>query len=331
MLAGKHTLNEDLYVVTAIFNPRRFQSRYRLYADFAKMVTDAGGILYTIELAFGDRPFYCTEAENPRHVQLRTWYELWHKERLLNLLIHRLPPSAQKIAWIDADVVFTRPDWVKETVELLEHFYFLQMFSHSRNLGPDYEPIGPEVTSFAYEFYQADKDHSRFVNKLQAKGGPCYYTYYGGYGEPLGHPGYAWAARREALDHVGGLIDFGILGANDRHIGFGLIGQIEQSLDPRIRGGYRRQCLSWQDRANRYIARDIGMMPGMVYHHWHGKLKDRRYHDRWKILIDTHYDPDIDIKDDSQGVFQLTERSPALRDGLRAYFRARNEDSIDAE
>jgi len=321
-MAGKHTLSEDLYVVTAVFNPRRFLSRYRLYEDFAKMVTDAGGILYTIELAFGDRPFAVTQSDNPRHVQLRTWHELWHKERLLNLLIDRLPPAAQKIAWIDADVVFSRPDWVKETLELLEHYYFLQMFSHSRNLGPDYEPIGPEVTSFAWEFYHGDKEHSRFGTPT-----PDYYMY----GEPLGHPGYAWAARREALDHVGQLIDWGILGANDRHIAFGLIGKMEESLHPNLSQRYRAKCLRWQERAEQYIGRDIGIMPGLVYHHWHGKLKDRRYHDRWRILVETGFDPDLDLKSDSQGVYQLTERSQALRDGLRAYFRARNEDSIDTE
>jgi hypothetical protein len=328
VLSGKHTLDQQLYVVTSIFNPIRFQSRYKLYRDFEKMVQTAGGILYTIEIALGDRPFYITSKDNPQHVQLRTWHELWFKENGLNLVIDRLPLEAQKIAWIDADLFFANPQWVKETLELLEHFMVIQMFSHSQNLGPNHEPVGAVTTSFVQEYYNKDKEHSRFQEIIDAANG---YHYYPVSGEPKGHPGYAWAARREALDDLGQLIDWGILGANDRHMAFGLIGAIEASLHPSLSADYRDRCLRWQQRAIQYIKRDIGLMPGMVFHYWHGKIVDRRYHDRWRILIDTQYDPELDIKYDSQGLLALTDRSIALRDGIRAYFRARNEDSIDLE
>jgi hypothetical protein len=322
---SKHTLDQKLYVVTAIFNPVRFQSRYRLYKEFEKMVSDAGAVLYTVEVAFGDRPFLVTSKDNPCNLQVRTWDELWIKENALNLVINRLPPEAQKIAWIDADLQFARTDWAKETLEQLEHHYVVQMFSHSRNVGPNYEPVGSEVTSFAYEYYQFDGEHSRFKGIARKVGDYLMSAT----GDPKGHPGFAWACRREALDHVGQLIDWGILGANDRHMAFGLIGEIEKSLHPNLSADYRGKCLMWQDRAEKFLRRDIGYVPGMVYHYWHGKISDRRYHDRWKILVDTKYSPDLDLKYDSQGLLQLTDRSIALRDGLRAYFRARNEDSVD--
>src|ERR1700684_2396379 len=78
-----------LYVVTTVFNSPRYRSRWRLYEDFAKMVAEAGAILYTVEVAFGDRAFAVTEASNPRHIQLRTNTELWFKEQAINLGVAR--------------------------------------------------------------------------------------------------------------------------------------------------------------------------------------------------------------------------------------------------
>ena len=63
--------------------------------------------------------------------------------------------------------------------------------------------------------------------------------------------------------------------------------------------------------------------------HWHGKIANRKYQDRPRILKRNHYDPLVDVSYDSQGVLQLTGQKPRLRDDLRAYFSDRNEDSID--
>jgi hypothetical protein len=50
------------------------------------------------------------------------------------------------------------------------------------------------------------------------------------------------------------------------------------------------------------------------------------YDQRWRLLAQTGYDPQLDLKRDWQGLFQLTERSAMLRDGIRQYGRMRNED-----
>lgn len=43
-------ISAPLYVVTPVFNSRRFRSRWGLYETFARHVEDAGALLYTIEL-----------------------------------------------------------------------------------------------------------------------------------------------------------------------------------------------------------------------------------------------------------------------------------------
>ena len=107
---------DRLYVVTAVSNPARYASRYRLYRAFEKHIKDCGAILTTVEMAYGDRPFEVTKPDEARHVQVRGRQELWYKENLLNIGIARLPACAKYIAIVDADLVFTRPDWAQETL-----------------------------------------------------------------------------------------------------------------------------------------------------------------------------------------------------------------------
>jgi hypothetical protein len=94
---------------------------------------------------------------------------------------------------------------------------------------------------------------------------------------------------------------------------------------------FKAHLRNGQDRTERYIRRNVGYVDGLLAHHWHGRKADRRYRDRWKILVDNNYDPDLDLKRDAQGLYQLTDRCIKLRDDLRSYFRSRNEDSIDGD
>lgn len=311
-----------LYVISAISNPIRFEARYRHYHDFRKRIVDGGAELITVEHQHGHRPFAVTKSGRRTDVQLRGRDELWLKENLLNLgIAHatRLDPGARYFAWIDADVQFSRPDWAQETIEQLQHYDIVQMFSHAQDLGPCQEPLARH-TGFVYAY----------VNGLFAGRDARDYA-------AIGHTGYAWAATREALDRVGGLIDFAILGAADKHMAMGLIGRIGESFRRdfgTLSSPYVRELIRWQDRAERHLRRNVGFVPGTLLHYWHGRKADRRYRERWQILIDHNYDPDNDIRRDAQGVIALNDtddpRQRELRDSLRAYFRQRNEDTIDA-
>jgi hypothetical protein len=91
----------------------------------------SGVILYTVELAYGERPFEITDAANPCHIQVRGEQEFWHKENLMNIGLSRLPDSAKYVAWIDADISFVRADWAIETVHQLQHYDIVQLFTHA--------------------------------------------------------------------------------------------------------------------------------------------------------------------------------------------------------
>ena len=315
---GIKAFPDRLYVVTAISNPVRYRRRYELYRAFEKQMRDSGAILYTAELAFGGREFEISEAHNPRHLQLRSAHELWHKENMLNLLLARLPSDWKYVAWIDADVTFARPEWAQETLQALQHYQVVQPWSMSMDLGPEGEVVpdasgGETLPSMLHQYVEGqgwDLDPQIYYSKR------------------AGHSGYAWAARREAIDTLGGLMDVSILGANDHHMARALLGDVKNSVNPAMGANFKAALDDWQERAA-LLKRNVGYVPGTIFHHWHGAKKNRRYLDRWKILVENTYDPLKDIKRDAQGLYQLAGNKIGLRDDIRAYFRQRNEDSID--
>jgi hypothetical protein len=305
------SLLDNFYVVTVISNPVRYDTRYELFEQFIQHMNESGVKVMVVEVAHGNRAFKVTTPDNPLNIQLRTNAELWHKENMINIGISRLPGNWEYVAWIDADISFTRKDWAAETVQQLQHYQMVQLWDSAVDLGPNHETIS---TSTSFGYYYA-KGIPMAINWKK------YYSF--------GHPGFAWAARREALNSVGGLIDRAILGAADHHMAWALIGDGQKTYPGFVTDAYKNIVLNWQQKAVTHIKKNIGYVPGTILHYWHGKKKDRAYVDRWEILHKYPFDPMIDLKRDCQGLFQLEDNKIELRDAIRRYFRQRNEDSID--
>lgn len=312
-------MNDKLYIITPYFNPWRYKSRGRLYQEFREHVQKFNCELITIEVALRDRDFETNIVDLPScnhsgyigsNYYLRTKAELWHKERLINLAITKLPIDWQYVAWIDADVQFARDDWVMETIHMLQHYSVIQMFSESINLSPTNEMVGNKRISFIKAYFDG----------WDLKVGPYH---------KLPHPGFAWAMRRDACDHLGGLIDTAILGSGDLHMARALTGNVKLGLYEELSPGYVETLELWQSRADEHIRKNVGYMSGLCIHYWHGSRKDRQYNERWKILTDNNFDPEFDLKPDSQGLWQFSGNKPQLEEDIRRYFASRNEDSID--
>jgi hypothetical protein len=319
-----------LDVVAVVSNPCRYRSRYDLYRAFERHMQESGVRLTTVEMAFGERPWEITSPDNPRHLQVRTNYELWHKENLINLGVQRLPRDWKYVAWIDADVLFVRPDWVQETLHQLQHHAIIQPFSHAADLKSSYtiadwyfgDSLKPASWGFCHQngvlMANTDLRKSLAQDKMNVESGYEIASHYW-------HPGFAWACRREAWEALGGLIDFSILGAADYLMASALTGHL--TLSDWMSPGYVEPIRAWETRARKYIRGDVGYVDGLLLHHWHGPKAKRGYRDRWRIFRDNGFDPGHDLKRDWQGLWQLTERSTGLRDDVRAYFRQRDEDA----
>lgn len=331
-----HQVEADLthtWVITVLSNPVRYRRRYELYHPFHDMCRAAGVKLVTVEQAFGTRPFMVTEKGNPYHLQVRTHEELWHKENMINMGIRHvqfLDHLANKVMWIDADCRPARPprDWFEETWHQLEHYEFVQMWEQIFDLDYNYNPIGKPGPSFMANYIKYGTPYPKSL-KIGTSGLP-----YDNSDAPVswGSPGLAWAANMDALNKIGLLPDYAILGAGDWYLAHMLISSLNLPDMDRYSPGYRNKFLQQQELCERWIKRDVGYVSGLVYHDWHGKKVDRKYNTRERILIENQYDPNTDIKYDSHGLIALETWQPRqikLRDQVRAYFRARNEDSID--
>lgn len=335
---------EPLYAIVPVFNCYRWTTRWKHAQRAIKHFIDSGAVVYLIEAAFGEREFAMDElaahkifgdappisdelAPNCRHdserrgqhryIQMRTKSELWLKENMINVAAGFLPDDAKYIAWLDADILFSRPNWVGETIHLLQHYKFIQMFSHAQDLDRHYQVIA-QRPSFCYAYQE---------------GLPMNDPYYHGKKGLGAWSGLAWACTREAWDEVGGLIDIAIHGGGDYHMAFALIEEVKKSIRKDVHPGYRDALLDWEDHCKKHIRKNIGCMTGTVQHMFHGKKKNRKYGNRHKLLAETQYNPAKDIKYDRQGLLQLvddgSERFIRLRDGMRAYGLSRDEDSTE--
>jgi hypothetical protein len=329
---------KDFYVVTCISNSQRYKSRNLLYRRFAKHMQESGVKLFTVELAYGDRPFEITEDTYGTEIRLRTRQELWHKENMLNVAMQHLPKDWKYVAWVDADITFMRPDWAHETVQQLQHYDFVQMFSTALDIGP-HPDYGVIQSAYGFMYCYHNQLERKEIPQLIINGKlnndrhtSAPNGYYGKSGSSIfWHPGYCWAARRSALIKTGGLLDTGALGAGDHHMALGMIGQVNQGIPDGVTTGYRDSVTRWQNRCLNATRKNIGYVPGTIHHAWHGSKANRKYWDRWKILVENSFDPYHDLMKDPQGMYQLVdhgdERSIRLRDQIRAYFRQRDEDS----
>jgi len=298
-----------LDVIAVVSNPVRFHKRYTLFNEFCdRMKKEPTVRLLTVELQQRGRPFVTDAC-----VQLRTKDEIWYKENLINVGVQHLPPDWEYMAWIDTDIEFQNKNWARETIEQLQTYDIVQLFSHAIDLGPGGEAMMTHL-GFNYLYVNGETMSNYCPTKSTYK---------------FGHTGYAFACRKSAYNAMGGLLEFPILGSADAHMCMAWIGQVRKTLHPDLHVNYKELCTIYEDRCEEHIKRNIGYVKGTILHSWHGKKADRQYSSRWKILISNQFDPLRDIKKDDQNVWQLENNKPELRDQIRIYFRQRHEDSID--
>ena len=192
----------------------------------------------------------------------------------------------------------------------------MQPWSDAYDLGPKGEHMQLHK-SFCSQFVAGHPVIPDKPNMWKFNGGPYEYP----------HSGYAWACTRQAWDWLGGLIDTSAVGAADHHMALALVGAVEKSVPGGVTPGYMRPLTLWQDRATHHINKNIGFAWGTVEHSWHGRKTDRRYIDRWDIVVSNKFDPSTDLKRNSWGVYELTGNKPKLKQDLIKYFGQRNEDS----
>jgi hypothetical protein len=305
-------MSNDLYVILVHFNPRRLKVRARQYLETAKELRRQGAKIVRVEVRFHDNPFEVTSWWGRNHIRLSTREETWNKECAINNAarhVFRKHPDARHIAWMDADIVCVRPDWVEATIATLKLHPAVQLFSNAIDLNPKQDFMG-RAHGFARLLAEGQRPGDFERNKQK------YPTHM--------HSGYGWAFRRETWEAVGGMPTFGVLGSGDYIMACGLAGHADVAVPEGVSPGYAQAILDWGAKAHNVVQGDIGHVEGLILHKFHGYKEHRGYKTRPQILKDSQFDPAADLTYDDQGL-PIIVGKPRLRAAISRYMSTRKE------
>ena len=304
---------DDLWLVTTYFNPRNYETRRRNQRAFAAAFAASSLRLLTVECAFRNDAFVLPDSPDVLRVRARDL--MWQKERLLNLIIARLPASCTKVAWLDCDVLFENSAWAVETSRLLDEYPIVQPFDTAVRL-----PRGTTV----------DEGRSHARQGFGAVHGLAPHAVRSGRDEAHGETGLAWAARREVLARCG-LYDACVIGGADHAMAHAMCGDFDSGcvqllLDNRNR--HWRHFVGWGARFCDEVRGRIGFVPGAALHLWHGPHADRAYSRRHRLLEEYGFDPDTDLRIGRDGCWEWATDKPEMHRSVAEYFTQRNEDGV---
>jgi len=300
-------VEKKLNVIVVISNPCQFARRYILCKEFIKRIEEEeeNVELYVVEMIYPNQKFIITNKKNKNHLQLKTDTPIWHKENMINLGVkYLLPKSWKAFAWIDADIEFENPSWALDTLKILNGSKdVVQLFSHAVDMDREKNNLNI-FNSFGYSFTKQKK----YTTK----------------GTDYWHPGFAWAITREAYEKIDGLYDKGILGSGDSIMALSLINSVEKTLQMDYHEDYINSIIEFQKKSKKLR---LGYTPGVIRHHYHGSKQNRKYTERWKILISNKYSPYNDVTYDSVGILIPTQNfNEGFKNEIMNYFQERKED-----
>ncbi len=325
MESGKEYLPGEFWGVVAHFNPTG--SRWPLinFTRFSRRVRPQGLRLLVVELAFENSAFEIDGSLADCVIQLRSATVLWQKERLLNIGVENLPPSCDKIAWLDGDLFFERREWVNEASHLLQSKVLVQPYDMACWLPRGASTLPLDLPVGLCEGHCLPGMASTLAKHRDRQVLADYMKH--------GHTGFAWAMRRSVIDRHG-LYDRSIVGGADFEMAHCFFGDEDflggRSWYCRYLTKPARDSISvWGRAIQEEIGDSIGHVPGRVLHLYHGDISGRNYLNRLMILREAGYDPAVDVAVEEAGPLRWNSDKPELHRRVRDYFFGRAQpDSI---
>lgn len=214
------------------------------------------------------------------HVVVSYPHFLWAKENLVNIAVKELPSDWRAFVWMDGDLEFTNSRWIDNTWEALRSCDLVQIGGSILHLDRNGDLLATMPT---------------FARAIEARSRPSLQC----------QPGGAWGCSREGWQKLGErLVDWSIDGANDRILPYAIMGYAEaySSLPGAVE---YNEALAREEEALRGKV-VLGTVPGIVVHHWHGDLTQRRTGERSSLLAQAGFDPARDLVYNTDGSLSFT-------------------------
>jgi hypothetical protein len=307
--AARYERPDDLCVIMCLFNMWGAAEKLRNFL-FASSVLNYSGIpLYMVECVEGDQPWVLPPS--PTAIRLRAASSLWQKERLINRVIELLPARFTKVAWLDADILFSNPGWASHASRLLDEVAVVQLCERIVRLPRGehaYSGVGVVWESFASVYQKSP--NALLEGNFAAHG----------------HTGFGWAARRDVLESTA-LYDPCITGGADHLIAHAFCGDWESACLKVMMGtdtAWYNHAVNWAKRMYPLVRARVGVVPGTALHLWHGEIASRQHALRYNALKAAGFDPGHDLRIDANGCWQWACEKPELRRAVAEYLKARS-------
>jgi hypothetical protein len=123
---------------------------------------------------------------------------------------------------------------------------------------------------------------------------------------------------RKTFERINGIYEYSILGSGDHIMSLSFIGKGEYGINGMVADNYKKSVELYQKNCK--LIR-LGYVPGTIRHFYHGTKANRKYNDRWKILVNHKFDPFNHITKDDNGILIPTNICPKeLLDDIINYF-----------
>jgi hypothetical protein len=303
-------MNNRFWCVTTYFNPTGSKSRIDNYLLFRDRLAKQRINLLTVEVAFGNQEFSIPGSDNV--LRLRSKSVLWQKERAINYGISQLPAECDRVAWLDADLLFPYR-WEEYLMECLDNAHFVQLFERLVHLSPgETEYGGPRHHVMMGIVVQAARHGEEWIPlRIQGK-------------LPYAAMGAGWAAHRSILQPHG-LYEKFIVGGGDAIFTDTLLkSELVHRFYDRLTTWQRNDLAAWKSKFVNTGWR-IGYLPVEAYHLFHGAIENRGYTTREWILRNHDFDP---VKDVTciNNVLEWSSDKPKLHAEVIEYFKSRKDD-----
>jgi|GEM_PF-1148208 len=316
----KSEKDENLYCIVPYFNYVKSENRKRLFIEFINRYKNIDNLKIIVIEAVFEEDFFDLPSDMEgiyKYLSITTPDIIWIKENLINIAINNLSLKVDwnYLVWIDADIQFLNTNWIQESIDRLQESHIIQLFQHAINLGPNGETFRIDE-GFVYCYKESGIEYDS--NE--------YYSY------TCWHPGYAWGMNRDFYEkakeyNLSPLIDYCIVGSNDHHMALSFIQKSNKSYPSDISEDYKDRISEYENFC-KIIELNLDYINGTIVHFWHGSLKDRKYNERWYMLLDNNFRTYNDISYDTKGLLQYTLKGKRFNKILMNYFYARKEDSL---